>query len=137
MKDLTGLGDLDIEDLDRRRREQLRALNPHNRSEVVLEMWTLAHLRRGDKIVRRVVYGVCTESLADDYVQGEIICSPDLYNIMPPDDEPQVYCSKRLRYECRGPGREITIQEEELKDCLSDPGADPADIRRRIEDGEI
>ena len=136
-KDLTGLGDLDIEEIDRKQREELRARDPNNDAEVLLEMWTLAHLTRNGKTVRRVVYGVVTRCLTEDYMDGEIVCSPDLYGIPSSPNGARVYCSQWLRFECKGPGKEITIPEEELSSRLPDPDQSIADIKRRLEDREL
>jgi hypothetical protein len=135
-KDLTGLGDNDIEDLDRRRRNELRAQNPMNEAEVTLEMWTVATLTRDAQVVGRVVFGVVTRCLTDDYMLGAIACSPPLYDIEPVPEK-RIYVSQWLRFECRGLGREVTIPENELQSRLPDPGADSDDIKHRIEGGEL
>lgn len=134
-KDL-GLGDLDIEEIDRRKREELRRRNPDNEPEVTLEMWTLARLTRDDQVVRSVVLGVVTKCLTDDYLVGDVVCSPALVSVpMPPGR--LIYVTMKLRYECIGPGREVTIAEDELDNLLPDPSADMDDIKRRLERGDL
>jgi len=113
-KDLTGLGDLDIEELDRKRREKLREQNPNNEPAIFLERWTLAHLTRDDRVVSRVVFGVVIKTLTDDYIIGEIVCSQQLLDV-PQHQGRKIFVSRQLRYECTGPGREVTIDENELK----------------------
>lgn len=135
-RDTTGLGDLDIEELDRSRREKLRARNPKNDPEVTLQMWTFAHLTRNGQVVRRVVYGVVTQCMTDDYTTGEIACSPDLYDT-PLDPSRPIFVSQWLRFECQGKGNEITIPEDELQHRLPHPDADPDEIKRRVESGEL
>jgi hypothetical protein len=111
--DYLGLGDGDIDDIDRAKREELRRRNPNNRPEVRLEMWTLAQLTRNDKIVRTVVYGVVTDCLTDDYLPGEVVCSPALIQVID-----RICVSQHLRYELKGPGNEITIDESDLQGRL-------------------
>jgi hypothetical protein len=135
-ENLTGLGDNDLADIDRERRDELRKRNPGNAPEVTLVMWTLAHLTRDERVVRTVVYGVVTRSLTDDYMLGEIVCSPPLYD-MPTEPSRPIYVSQWLRFECKGKGNEITIPEDELQRRLPDPDADPNDIKRRLENGEL
>jgi hypothetical protein len=135
-KDGLGLGDNDIEGIDRRQRDKLREHNPGNEPEVVLEMWTLAHLTRDFDVVRAVVYGVVTQCLTDDYVLSEIVCSESLLDT-PPHPSRRIYVSNQLRYECKGPGREITIPESELSKRLPDPATSIKDIKLQIERGEL
>ncbi|WP_288944985.1 hypothetical protein [uncultured Marinobacter sp.] len=135
-KDLTGQGDLDIKELDRKRREDLHKRNPNNVPEVTLQMWTLAHLTRDGQVVRKVVYGVVTQCLTDDYRVGEIVCSPDLYDT-PHDPSRPICVSQWLRFECVGKGHEITISEDELQSRLPGPDADADKIRRKVESGEL
>ena len=132
-KDLTGLGDLDIEEMDRRRRDELRRRNPNNEPEVKLEPWTLAHLTRDNRPVRSVVYGVVTQCLTDDYLIGDIVCSPSLLST-PPHFGRRIYVTKHLRYECIGPGREVTIPEDELDTMqpYPDPDTDPNDVKPKL-----
>jgi hypothetical protein len=119
-EDLTGLGDNDISDIDRKRRDELRMRNSDNRPEVTLTMWTLAHLTRGNQIVRSVVYGIISECLTDDYMLGDIICSRSLIDT-PEHRGRRIFVSQNLRFECVG-GNEITIPEDELSRQL--PGSD-------------
>ena len=135
-KDLKGLGDLDIEEMDRRMRDELRRRNPNNQPEVTIEMWTLARLTRDDRMVRSVVYGVVTKCLTDDYLVGDIVCSPSLSSA-PTHPGRCIYVTKDLRYECIGPGRQITIPEDDLATRLPDPDAGPGDIKRKVERGEL
>lgn len=119
---LLGLGDNDIEMINRQRREELIRRNPENRPEVVLSKWTLANLTVDGEVVRTVVYGLVTESLTDQYGLGDIICSPSLIRAAM-DIERRIFASKHLRFECHGRGNEITIPESDLRTRLSSRGA--------------
>ena len=134
-KDLFGLGDNDIAELDRKNREELLARNPDNQPEVTLEMWTLAHLTRGDQKVRTVVFGVVSECLTDDYMTGDIVCSTSLLDT-PPHPKRRIYVSQMLRYECKGAGSEITIPEDELNSRLPAPEAGVNDFEHHQSSGE-
>lgn len=134
--DMIGLGDNDIADFDRKKREEIRRRNPNNEAEVALEMWTLANLTRGQRVVKKVVYGVVSRTFVDNYLPGEIVCSAALFDIHY-NEENLVCVTQRFRYECTGPGREITIPEHALDSYLPDPDADPDDIKRRIENNEL
>lgn len=134
-KDLFGLGDNDIAELDRKNRDELLARNPDNQPEVTLEMWTLAHLTRGDQKVRTVVFGVVSECLTDDYMTGDIVCSTSLLDT-PPHPKRRIYVSQALRFECKGAGSEITIPENELNSRLPDFEAGVNDIERHQSSGE-
>lgn len=135
-KDLTGLGDLDVEDMDRRTRDEFRMRNPDNQSEVTLEMWTLARLTRDDQRLRSVVYGIVVGCLTDDYSIGDIACSGSLFDV-PQHPDRRIFVSKRLRYECKGPGSEITIREDELEGRLPNSDASTDDVKRQKEHGEL
>lgn len=124
---LLGLGDNDIEAINRQQREELVRRNPENRPEVVLSKWTLADLTVDGKVVRAVVYGVVTESLTDKFGIGEIICSPSLIRAAM-DSERRIYASKHLRFECRGRGNEITIPESDLRTRLPNVGGQMDDL---------
>ena len=82
-KDLTGLGDLDIEEIDRRRREELHHRNPNNLPEVTLTNWTFAQLICDDGVARSLVCGVVTECLTEDYQIGDFACSLQLLETPP------------------------------------------------------
>lgn len=133
---LLGLGDNDVADLDRSKREELRKRNPENRPEVTLEMWTLAILMQDDRVVKKVVYGVVTECLTDDYTVGEIACSHALIDV-PQHPGCRIFVSQRLRYECKGPGTTVTIPEHELDPRLPNPDDNIEAIKRRVEDGNL
>lgn len=135
-KDLFGLGDNDIAELDRKKRDELLARNPDNQPEVTLEMWTLAHLTRDNRRVRTVVFGVVSECLTDDYMVGDIVCSTSLLDT-PPHPDRNIYVSQLLRFECKGTGSEITIPEEELDSRLPDPEGGVDHIKRRLDSDEI
>lgn len=134
-KDLTGLGDLDIKELDRKRREDLHKRNPNNVPEVTLQMWTLAHLTRDGEVVKGRLWSC--HAVPDRRLQyREIVCSPDLYDA--PHDPSRLICvSQWLRFECLGKGHEVTIPEDELQSRLPDPDADADKIKRKLESGEL
>lgn len=46
------------------------------------------------------------------------------------------YVTQRLRFECKRPGNELTIPEEELDKRLLDPNDNNDDITRRLERDE-
>lgn len=135
-ENLLGLGDNDIADLNRSKLEELRKRNPENRPEVTLEMWTLAILMQDDQVVKKVVYGVVTECLTDDYTVGEIACSQSLIDV-PQHPGRRIFVSQKLRYEGKGPGTTITIPEHELDPRLPNPDDNIEAIRRRVEDGNL
>ncbi len=135
-KDLLGLGDNDIEHMDRQTRGELQKRNPDNQPEVTLLKWTLAQLTCNNQVMRTVVYGVVTECLTDVYRVGDIVCSPSLINT-PPHPGRRIFVSQNLRFECKGEGNEITIPEDELRRRLPDPDASTDDIKRQIERGEL
>ncbi|MDO6442060.1 hypothetical protein [Marinobacter sp. 2_MG-2023] len=135
-ENLLGLGDNDIADYDRRKREELRQRNPENRAEVTLEMWTLAILLRDDQVVKKVVYGVVTDCLTGDYTIGEVACSQSLINV-PQHPGRRIFVSQKLRYECKGPGTTVTIPEHELNTHLPYPDDDIEAIKRRVESGKL
>ncbi|QSP94008.1 hypothetical protein LPB19_12495 [Marinobacter salinisoli] len=134
--DLLGLGDNDIDALDQKKREDLRSRNPNNEPEVVLSMWTLATLTQAGEVVKKVVFGVVEQCLTDDYQTGDIACSESLIDV-PQHPETRIYVSQKLRYECKGIGREVTIAEEEFWRCLPDTDASIDDLKRRLERGEL
>lgn len=134
-KDLFGLGDNDIADLDRRQQGELRRLNPTNEPEVVLSKWTLAHLTHNDQLVKTVVYGVVTKCLTDDYQLGDIVCSPSLLSTSPHPGR-RIFVTPRLRFECKGAGKITKIREDELSKRLPDPDADTGEMNPKIESGE-
>ena len=118
MSDFLGLGDNDIADLDRQKRNERRRNNPHNEPEVQLELWTLARVYRDGCEVNRVVYGCVTRCLVQDIVVGEIVCSDPIIPT-PEHAGRRIYVTKNLRYECLKEGNEISIDENELKLRLS------------------
>lgn len=126
-EDLFGLGDNDIKELDRAKRDELRARNPDNEPEVTLEMWTLAHLTRDNEKIRTVVFGVVSGCLTNDYIVGDIACSTSLLPT-PPHPQRRIFVSQRLRFECKGAGNEITVSEDELDSRLpgSGDGSNPS-----------
>jgi hypothetical protein len=131
-KNLLGLGDNDIDEMNHKRRAELRQRNPDNDPEVTLEMWTLAHLTRDDRVVKSLVYGVVTQCLTDDYMIGDIACSPSLLGT-PDHPGRRIYVTQKLRYECKGAGNEVTISEAEFDERLLDPYANIDDSKRRLE----
>ena len=124
-EDLTGLGDIDVEELDRKKLEEMRRRNPNNQPEVVLTKWTLAHLTQASQVVRSVVFGKVAQCLTDHYQVGDIVCSLALKNT-PEHPGRLIYVTQRLRYECIGEGSEVTIPEHELNSRIpdSDTGID-------------
>jgi hypothetical protein len=135
-EDLTGLGDNDISEINRKRHEELRDRNPDNEPEVTLSKWTLARLTRGGQFARSVVYGVVTNCLTDDYRVGDIACSSSLVST-PPHPGRRIFVSQNLRFECQGAGNEITIPEEELNSRVPGPDESIDDIKRRLESGQL
>jgi hypothetical protein len=116
--DIFGLGDNDIQDLERAKREDLRRRNPDNVPEIQLENWTHARLLRDEKIVREVVFGCVVSCLTDDYQVGDIVCSHAI--VYTPEPLGHIYATQRLRFECLKYGSEITIDESELESYLLD-----------------
>jgi hypothetical protein len=112
--DLFNLGDNDIADLDRAKREDLRRRNPNNEPEIQLENWTHARLTRDGKIVREVVFGCVVRCLTDDYQIGEIVCSHAIV-YTPDHSSRRIYATQRIRFECLKNGNEITVDESEFE----------------------
>ena len=110
---LLGLGDLDVEEIDRQKRERLKLRNPNNEPEVKLSKWTHAVLVRDGKRVGHVVYGCVIECLIDDYEVSEIACSGPII-FVPDHPGRRIYVTKNLRFECVKEGNEIEIEESEL-----------------------
>ena len=135
-KDLAGLGDLDIEEINRKQREEFRHRNPHNSPEVTLSDWLLVRVTRNDQLVRTFVYGVVTECLTDDYQIGDTACSTPLLDT-PPHPGRSVYVSQKLRYDCKGPGTAVSISEDEFKNRLANPETSVEELRRCLKHGEL
>jgi hypothetical protein len=117
--DHLGLGDNDLDDIDRAKREELRRRNPDNEPEVQIKRWTHALLKTNGKIDREVVFGCVVRCLTDDYQVDEIVCS---HSIVYTPDHPgrRIYATQRLRFECLGVGNSITIEESDLEHYLAD-----------------